>query len=73
MDSLELLHDVQMRLIPGAGGIMPFDGQRREMSAAAAPSGGPLSQTMSWPVGSVALPRDRAVAIAGRYPLSGAI
>jgi hypothetical protein len=53
MDSLELLHDVQMRLIPGAGGIMPFDGQPRGTSAVAAQSGGPRSQTMSWPVGSV--------------------
>ena len=29
LESFELLHDVQMHLVPGAGGMMPLDPQRR--------------------------------------------
>jgi hypothetical protein len=41
VDSLELLHDVQMRLISTAGGIMPLDGQRGVTSASTNPTATP--------------------------------
>ncbi len=41
VDSLELLHDVQMRIISTAGGIMPLDGQRTTTSVPVSPSAAP--------------------------------
>jgi len=69
LESLELFHDVEMRLVPGSAGMMPLDGRReggKPPGAIAAAS--PRSGLAPIPNESAA-PAEPALASPGRSPV----